>query len=165
MNNKLFLAIILVVASLILITVLIQPNLMPLSIIEEEKIYCSTWYGVGWYQKDGVMAFGDYQTKQPHNDYRIGVKVTNNSTQTLFRVHVDLSYKTSNGSWSTISEPNIGMIDISEKKHIVVSLIDPFLSKWEIEKLDTNSRLMTTVSIPTMSCDDVRVAAYGYKTP
>ena len=98
-------------------------------------------------------------------EYVIGIKVTNNSTQTLFRVHVDLSYRTSNGSWSTVSLPNIGMIDISDTKHATITLTDPFLSSWEIQKLDSNSGNMQNVTLPTMLCNNVKVSAYGYSTP
>jgi len=162
--NKKTLAIIAVIAICAVITVFLQSTTNLLN-VQDKRIYCYTWFGVGWYQKDGIMVFGDSYTKQADTEYIIGVKVTNNNTQTLFRVHVDLSYKTSNGSWSTISVPNIGLIDISDTKHTTVSLIDPFLSTWEIQKLDTGSGNMQNVTLPTMLCDDVKVIAYGYATP
>ena len=114
------------------------------------------------------MAFGDFDTKQPDSTYRVGAMVQNNNTETLFRVHVEVSYRMSNGEWSTLPAVNMGLIDISEKKHTVASLTDPFLSSWEIQKYDSNYDSpgnLRNITIPTMAYDNVQVIAYGYTFP
>ena len=114
------------------------------------------------------MAFGDYDTKQPDSTYQVGVLVQNNNTETLFRVHVEVSYRMSNNEWSTLPAVNLGLIDISEQKHTVASLDDPLLSTWEIQKYDRNYDSpgnLRNITIPTMAKDNVHVIAYGYTTP
>jgi hypothetical protein len=115
-----------------------------------------------------MMAFGDSYTKQPDSTYTVGFLIQNNQTDTLYRVHVEVSYLMSSGEWTTFPAVNMGLIDITEQKHTTASLIDPLLSSCEVQKYDRDYDSpgnLRNVTIPTMAYDNLRVIAYGYKTP
>jgi hypothetical protein len=122
-----------------------------------------------WYTAEGNPVFASYQAGTPNytvTSINFGVLITNNNTKSLFNIQVEVSYKTTQGDWTTVKE-NKGFIDMNEAKQTTVNLPNPYLSLWDTKRpIYGNSETQWEyVTVYYLDASYYRIIAYGYSEP
>lgn len=150
-----------------------------LSEITNPKIFCFAVEGgtSGWYKTREFPAGNSPVISQYYPESQdfipmpqtanLGVQVTNNNSESLFNIVVEVSYRTTEDKWNTTSRIAIGFLDIQEYKVVHIALANPYLSVWQTKEAvydnpDTHWRNVTAY---VLDASDYKITAYGYAKP
>jgi hypothetical protein len=153
-----------VLIAVVLTSVIIMVEMQNLN----PKIFCDSYESEtsNWYHtENSPVVSGDYYTyyegfnvlPKP-STVNLGVKVFNGNPESLFNVHVEVSYKTDLASWNTTVSQNLGFLDIRESKTITVALTNPYLTAWQVK----NYVMTTNITVWVLEASDYKISAYGY---
>jgi hypothetical protein len=78
----------------------------------------ATWYDLNFPQNFSSLPNAD-----------LGVQVFNNDSKSLFNVAIDISYRTTENKWATITK-EVGFLDIQQYKQTTITLTNPYLYPW-----------------------------------
>ena len=135
----------------------------------ELKIFCNAGESVqtNWYKSspNEPVVSSMNETEVPELDIRVTVR--NNNSISLFNIGIEVTYKTIDSNFSTITKTNLGFVDALSVKDIDITITNPYVSLWETKKAvyydpDTH---WTNGTVCVLNLDDISTIAYGYAEP
>lgn len=149
-------------------------NILFPSQTEQQKIFCNAdeSKSSGWFRSypenrsrlDPVVSAMN-ETEVP--SIEITVNIYNNNSISLFNVGMEVTYRTIENTWSTITKTNLGFVDALSEKHVEVTITNPYVSLWDTKKAVYNDPDTHWVNgtVCTLNLDDINTVAYGYAQP
>jgi len=136
------------------------------------KTFCSAWeyYTSDWYTAINSPVLSSYDYGAPNSSLlphaNLGVTISNNNSESLFNVAVEVSYRTSEGSWNTTARTDIGFLDIQQSKQTFVLLTNPYLSLWHTKRPKYGgTTTWENVTVYFLNATYFQIAAYGFSKP
>ena len=173
MNKKITLIITSVAVIAIAVSaLLVLANQNPKIFCQAEEQGTSSWYKSHDYEtgeKEIYIASsssGRNFTSLPNVDF--GIKIINNNNNSLFDVTIEVTYRTIDDEWNTVTKTNIGFLDIQQSKNVKITLTNPYLTLWPLtKKIDHGHGIITwdNITIPVLNTSDCVISAYGFTQP
>ena len=133
----------------------------PIFCISDESVR-SSWFKSS--PNDPVVSSMN-ETEVP--SLEIVVKIDNNNSLSLFNIGIDVTYRTIEDKWTTITKTNLGFVDALSKKQIELIITDPYVSLWETKYAVYNDPDTHWINgtVCVFNLDDISTVAYGYAEP
>jgi ABC-type transport system involved in multi-copper enzyme maturation permease subunit len=137
------------------------------------KIFCYAEGGPssGWFRSYSNRTESDPVVSQinitevPSLD--IQVVIRNNNSISLFNAGIEVSYRTTENNWNTITKTNLGFVDAQGEKHTEITITNPYVSLWQTKRAfySQGETVWENVTVCTLDYDDLKFTAWGYAEP
>jgi hypothetical protein len=166
LKNK---TIILIVSIAVIAVIAVVAFAQIFSEIQNPKIFCYAEEYTSFIRRSGGLTLDPYVVVENDSLHNVPLRmwIANNNSKSLFNVGVEVSYRTTENNWVTITKTDVSFIDTHSGKQTVVNLVNPYLSLLHTKEADYSGEETTweNVTVYVLDESDYKITAYGFAKP